>query len=216
MRNRVTLWLAASILLWIGVAVAATADVRVRDGDTIVVSEHPVRLRALDCPEADTPKGVMATALMKQLVYGTVVVCGDSFGNSYDRTVRYCSADAVDLGELMIASGLCTSEPVPVVMTRGSNPKAVVIVVIKTGLNFEEQPAITDSRRAFPCALKCSNREIRTRPSVRAIPNRAINPIDDGMLRFSLNSASAKTPPTNDRGMLSMISSTFLSELNKL
>ena len=35
-------------------------------------------------------------------------------------------------------------------MIKGSNPRAVVTVVMITGLNFERQPAMTASRRAVP------------------------------------------------------------------
>ncbi len=56
-------------------------------------------------------------------------------------TIRVSSVDDTSPPITTIASGLCTSEPVPEVMTSGSNPKAVVIAVIRTGLNFDEQPA---------------------------------------------------------------------------
>ena len=75
-------------------------------------------------------------------------------------------------------------------------------MVIRTGLSFEQQPAITDSRSPRPCALRCSNRDIKTNPSVRAIPNKAINPIEEGILIFSLKRARANTPPTNANGIL--------------
>jgi len=55
-----------------------------------------------------------------------------------------------------------------VVITSGSRPSAVVIVVISTGLSFDAQPSMTACLSSRPFALRCSNLEIKTRPSVRA------------------------------------------------
>lgn len=59
-----------------------------------------------------------------------------------------------------IANGLCTSEPVPVVITNGSNPKAVVIVVIRTGLSLDKEPVIIASLNERPSLFRYSNRDI--------------------------------------------------------
>lgn len=64
----------------------------VRDGDTIVVGDQPVRLSALDCPEKNRFGGDEATALMRRLTSGATVTCERDGTMTYDRVVGYCSA----------------------------------------------------------------------------------------------------------------------------
>jgi hypothetical protein len=80
-----------------------------------------------------------------------------------------------------IASGFCTSAPVWVVITSGSKPKAVVIAVMRTGLSLDKEPLITASLTERPCFLRYSKLEINISAFVKAIPKRAINPIEEGM-----------------------------------
>lgn len=77
-----------------------------------------------------------------------------------------------------IANGLCTSEPVPVVITSGSNPRAVVIVVIRTGLSLDKEPAIIASLKERPSLLRYSNRDINIRPFVKATTKSVSNVAD--------------------------------------
>ena len=99
------------LLFW---ATAASANslltgkvTKVRDGDTIVVADQPVRLAALDCPEEGKFGGDAATALMKQLTQGVSVTCELDGTTTYDRVVGYCSARGRDLGQQMIDAEVC-------------------------------------------------------------------------------------------------------------
>lgn len=81
---------------------------RVRDGDTIVVGLIPIRIANLDCAESGTAQGERATRRMKQLVSGQTLACRLYGRRSYDREVAVCALpDGRDLGEVMIAEGMC-------------------------------------------------------------------------------------------------------------
>lgn len=99
------------LLCW---ATAASANslltgkvTKVRDGDTIVVVDQPVRLAALDCPEKGKFGGEAATNLMKRLTDGVTVTCELDGTTTYDRVVGYCSARGRDLGQQMIDAEVC-------------------------------------------------------------------------------------------------------------
>jgi hypothetical protein len=52
-----------------------------------------------------------------------------------------------------VASGFCTSLPVPVAINKGINPKAVVAAVIKTGRIRNLAPSIDASSIDFPSLI---------------------------------------------------------------
>lgn len=80
----------------------------VRDGDTIEVSNRPIRLNGLTCDERGTALGDQATAAMRRLVSGKQVTCTLNGDRTYDREVGRCSLeDGRDIGAIMIARGLC-------------------------------------------------------------------------------------------------------------
>jgi endonuclease YncB( thermonuclease family) len=81
---------------------------RVRDGDTIVVGQTPIRLSTLDCPEMDERGGLEAKLRMIELTRKRSVICDLEGRRSYDREVGDCALlDGTDLGEVMIAEGFC-------------------------------------------------------------------------------------------------------------
>lgn len=82
---------------------------RVRDGDTIVVSDTPVRIANLDCAETGTAAGDAATARLRQILgRGSQVSCRLSGHKTYDRVVGLCKdASGRDLGARMIAEKYC-------------------------------------------------------------------------------------------------------------
>lgn len=81
---------------------------RVRDGDTIVVGLIPIRIANLDCAEKGTRAGEAATRRVKQLVSGQTLRCWLEGRRSYDREVGLCALpDGRDVGEILIAEGLC-------------------------------------------------------------------------------------------------------------
>jgi len=60
-------------------------------------------------------------------------------------TIRVSRVEEIRPPTTTTASGRWISEPVPLLKIRGMRPAAVVIVVIRTGRNFELQPAIIRS-----------------------------------------------------------------------
>lgn len=81
---------------------------RVRDGDTFVVGNTPVRIANLDCAERGTAKGDRATQRAKALISGASVSCRLHGRQSYDREIGECTLpDGRDLGAVLIAEGIC-------------------------------------------------------------------------------------------------------------
>lgn len=81
---------------------------RVRDGDTIVVGQVPVRIANLDCAERGTKDGDRATRQITKLASGAQLQCTLEGRRSYDREVGVCSlADGRDIGTILIAGGYC-------------------------------------------------------------------------------------------------------------
>jgi endonuclease YncB( thermonuclease family) len=80
---------------------------RVRDGDTIVVSGVPVRLRGLHCPEMGTSDGERARREMVRLVDGAPVSCVLNGERTHDRQVGWCVVGGADLGAQLIRGGYC-------------------------------------------------------------------------------------------------------------
>ena len=78
----------------------------VRDGDTIIVGSIPIRLAALDCPEKNSTKGMIATEIALKFI-GQAADCKLTGAKTYDRFVAYCSIDGKDFGEYMIQNSLC-------------------------------------------------------------------------------------------------------------
>ena len=79
---------------------------RVRDGDTFVVGNVPIRLAAVDCPENNTIGGQVATEFMSRYV-GATVTCELTGATTYDRSVGYCSIDSRDLGLMLFLNTEC-------------------------------------------------------------------------------------------------------------
>lgn len=80
----------------------------VRDGDTVVVRNTPVRLANLDCAERGTVQGERATRRMKELAATGHLLCRLEGRKSYDREVGLCALPSGrDVGEILIAEGQC-------------------------------------------------------------------------------------------------------------
>lgn len=85
---------------------------RVRDGDTIVVGLIPIRIANLDCAETGTMAGDRATRRMQALVRGQQLTCRLEGRRSWDREVGLCALPGGrDIGEVLIAEGLCERWP---------------------------------------------------------------------------------------------------------
>lgn len=84
---------------------AVSAQVHVRDADTIVVDGKAVRLNGVDAPELDTRAGQDAKRWMIQYLQGKSVTCDLTGARTYDRWVGVCFADGEDIGAAVIAAG---------------------------------------------------------------------------------------------------------------
>ncbi len=100
-----------------------------------------------------------------------------------------------------VASGRCTSAPVPVAIAMGTKPSEATRAVISTGRSRVSAPSVTASGTLAPCSRKVLIQEIMTRPLSTATPDSAMKPtaaeMDSGMSR----SHSARMPPVSANGM---------------
>lgn len=94
-----------------GQAADVAGHARVRDGDTIVVGDTPVRLKGLHCPELGKAGGAEASNVMSRMVAGRQVSCTLTGERTYDRIVGRCSVDGADLGVALIRGGVCARCP---------------------------------------------------------------------------------------------------------
>jgi micrococcal nuclease len=83
----------------------------VRDGDTIEVSEVPIRLSGVSAPELDEPLGAQSKVFMRDLVLGQPVSCELNGKKTYDRFVGTCYLGDNDIGILVIEAGLALDCP---------------------------------------------------------------------------------------------------------
>ena len=90
-------------------------DVRVIDGDTIVVGETRVRLEGIDAPEtAQTcqrkwfgtwPCGTAATEALSRLISMKTVTCDPRGLDKYGRTLAVCFVEGRDINAQMVRQG---------------------------------------------------------------------------------------------------------------
>lgn len=81
----------------------------VRDGDTIVVSNTPIRFEKLDCAELGTSAGERAKRRMQALAGGKQVTCHLIGRRSYDRQIGECSlSDGRNLSRVMVQEDYCS------------------------------------------------------------------------------------------------------------
>jgi len=78
---------------------------KVRDVDTIVVADMPVRLNGVDGPELNLPAGEDARRWMVNYLRGKTVLCHLSGYRTHDRWVGSCFVEGVDIGAAAIAAG---------------------------------------------------------------------------------------------------------------
>ena len=78
----------------------------VRDGDTFLLGNLPIRLAAVDCPETNTHAGRRAAQFLRQYA-SSRVTCELTGATTYDRSVAYCSIDGRDIGRLLFANTQC-------------------------------------------------------------------------------------------------------------
>ena len=83
----------------------------VRDGDTIEVSEVPIRLNGVSAPELNEPLGAESRIFMRDLVLGQPVRCELNGKKTYDRYVGVCYLREKDIGVSVVEAGLALDCP---------------------------------------------------------------------------------------------------------
>ena len=110
---------AIAFLISIGAVLAVAAEpttligtvTHIRDGDTIEVSEIPIRLNGVSAPELNEPLGERSKIFMRDLVLGQQVRCELNGEKTYDRFVGTCYLGGKDIGILVIEAGLALDCP---------------------------------------------------------------------------------------------------------
>jgi endonuclease YncB( thermonuclease family) len=100
----------AALLIFI--SLPACADVRVIDGDTIVMDGTRYRLAGIDAPEMsqDCGMGPKAAEWLAEYLKGKTITC-NSTGKSYNRVVAACFSDGEDLQEAIVRNGWAFDSP---------------------------------------------------------------------------------------------------------
>ena len=89
-----------------------TGDVtKVRDGDTILIGNIPIRLNGVSAPEMKEPLGPQSKTFMVDLVMGKRVQCELDGTKTHDRWVGICYLSGRDIGAAIIGSGLALDCP---------------------------------------------------------------------------------------------------------
>ena len=110
---------AIAFLFSIGTVVVVAAEpttligtvTHIRDGDTIEVSEIPIRLNGVSAPELNEPLGERSKIFMHDLVLGQQVHCELNGEKTYDRFVGTCYLSGKNIGILVIEAGLALDCP---------------------------------------------------------------------------------------------------------
>ena len=108
--------LGLAVLLMVGAASAASAGVRVVDGDTVDIDGVRVRVLPIDTPETWEPRcageaelGLKAKKRLIELLAGVTVtyeIDVTAGRDPYRRTLARVYADGKDVGEILMAEGL--------------------------------------------------------------------------------------------------------------
>lgn len=84
----------------------------IRDGDTFIVVNTPIRLDGVDAPERGTEAGKAASYAIRRIIGGQRLRCRPTGKRSYDRTVAVCYLpNGTDVGEELIRRGFALDCP---------------------------------------------------------------------------------------------------------
>lgn len=78
----------------------------VRDGDTIVIGNQPIRIEGLHAPELTTEIGQRAKLYVEDLIAGELITCWLNGEETYDRKVGVCFFAQQDIAARLVAEGL--------------------------------------------------------------------------------------------------------------
>lgn len=95
-------------------------EVRVVDGDTIVLDGLKIRLQGIDAPESKQtcirkisrevwPCGTAATEKLTSLIVNQEIKCTDEGKDKYQRQLSYCHAGKINLNSTMVRQGYAVS-----------------------------------------------------------------------------------------------------------
>ncbi len=127
---------------------------------------------------------------------------------SVGRTTSVRSVDVTMPPMTTVASGRCTSAPVPCDSAIGRNPMAATSAVISTGFRRSAAPAMVASRMPRPSRSRSARMAASmTTPLSTATPKSAMNPIDADRFSVMPRIHRAAIPPTAANGTLVRISS---------
>ena len=95
-------------------AYAAFADLRVIDGDTIIVDGDKVRLEGIDAPEIrskdenERKKAFKAKRRLEELFVNKDLIIESKGFDKYGRCLAYVSTSSGNVGDILLSEGLVT------------------------------------------------------------------------------------------------------------
>src|SRR5262245_28961055 len=114
-----------------------------------------------------------------------------------------------------VASGRCTSDPMPVARAAGTIPNSATRIIINTGRNCAFAPAMAASFAVTPgsCRRLLISDRYNT-PLMTATPKSDMNPTAADTLRLIWRSFRKMTPPTSENGTFTSTSPALPAEPN--
>lgn len=104
-------WIIAVLIVLSCSVDSRAANMRIIDGDTIVLDGTHYRLWGIDAPEMHQycgtwPAGYMARQYLEKLILYRDVHCTSRGRDMYGRTVAICMANGQDIGREMVRAGM--------------------------------------------------------------------------------------------------------------
>ena len=113
---RIALLIASLLIADTAIASPITGPIsKIRDGDTFLIGNQPIRICGIDAPESGTSAGARSTKYLREITSGKSLRCipvgegtvcdGRSKRTSYDRIVAQCFIQGRDIAEMLVRSG---------------------------------------------------------------------------------------------------------------